>query len=184
MDRVQATPLSPEELLENLACACAEQPLTKMLSLDTLYRMVLHVPGVIIRRDHGARRAPRTPPRHPHSTARRVQGLQPAPPAHRLRRRHGFPTSPTSSGRARSAVAGRFPPLPTATRATCATCSIRTSRANTSAPSGSGEPRSSSTVRNQSSAPLGTFLPNHFWPCTPLGQRTTVTGRSQVPDHQ
>jgi hypothetical protein len=43
-----STPIPPEELVDNLALYLHRQPLTDLLSLDALYRMVLDVPGVIM----------------------------------------------------------------------------------------------------------------------------------------
>lgn len=42
------TPIPPEELVDNLALYLRRQPLTDLLSLDTLYRMILDIPGVIM----------------------------------------------------------------------------------------------------------------------------------------
>jgi hypothetical protein len=43
-----STPIPPEELVDNLALYLRRQPLTDLLSLDALYRMILDVPGVIM----------------------------------------------------------------------------------------------------------------------------------------
>lgn len=43
-----ATPIPPEELVDNLALYMRRQPLTDLLSLDALYRLILDVPGVIM----------------------------------------------------------------------------------------------------------------------------------------
>ena len=42
------TPIPAEELVDNLALYLRRQPLTDLLSLDALYRMVLDLPGVIM----------------------------------------------------------------------------------------------------------------------------------------
>lgn len=42
------TPIPTDELIDNLALYLRRQPLTDLLSLDALYRMVLDVPGVIM----------------------------------------------------------------------------------------------------------------------------------------
>ncbi|MFL6122986.1 TylF/MycF/NovP-related O-methyltransferase [Actinophytocola sp.] len=42
------TPIPPEELVDNLALYLRRQPLTDLLSLDALYRMILDIPGVIM----------------------------------------------------------------------------------------------------------------------------------------
>jgi hypothetical protein len=42
------TPIPPEELVDNLALYLRKQPLTDLLSIDALYRMILDVPGVIM----------------------------------------------------------------------------------------------------------------------------------------
>lgn len=42
------SPIPPEELTDNLALYLRRQPLTDLLSLDALYRMVLDIPGVIM----------------------------------------------------------------------------------------------------------------------------------------
>jgi Macrocin-O-methyltransferase (TylF) len=42
------TPIPPEELVDNLALYLRRQPLTNLLSLNTLYRMILNIPGVIM----------------------------------------------------------------------------------------------------------------------------------------
>lgn len=47
-DLLASTPIPPEELVDNLALYLRRQPLTDLLSLDALYRMVLDVPGVIM----------------------------------------------------------------------------------------------------------------------------------------
>lgn len=41
------SPVPPEELPDNLALYLRRQPLTDLLALDALYRMILDVPGVI-----------------------------------------------------------------------------------------------------------------------------------------
>ncbi|MPZ93332.1 MAG: class I SAM-dependent methyltransferase [Propionibacteriales bacterium] len=43
-----STPIPPDELGDNLTLYLRRQPLTDLLSLDALYRMVLDVPGVIM----------------------------------------------------------------------------------------------------------------------------------------
>jgi hypothetical protein len=43
-----ATPIPPDELVDNLTLYLRRQPLTDLLSLDALYRMVLDIPGVIM----------------------------------------------------------------------------------------------------------------------------------------
>lgn len=43
-----SSPIPPEELADNLALYLRRQPLTDLLSLDALYRMILDVSGVII----------------------------------------------------------------------------------------------------------------------------------------
>jgi broad specificity phosphatase PhoE len=43
-----STPIPPEELVDNLALYLRRQPLTDLLSLDALYRMIIDVPGVIM----------------------------------------------------------------------------------------------------------------------------------------
>jgi Macrocin-O-methyltransferase (TylF) len=45
---LQAAPFPPEEQVDNLPLFLRLQPLTDMLSIDALYRMVLDVPGVIM----------------------------------------------------------------------------------------------------------------------------------------
>lgn len=42
------TPLRPEDLVDNLTLYIRRQPLTDLLSIDALYRMVLGLPGVIM----------------------------------------------------------------------------------------------------------------------------------------
>jgi hypothetical protein len=42
------TPISPGELVDNLALYLRRQPLTDLLSLDALYRLILDIPGVIM----------------------------------------------------------------------------------------------------------------------------------------
>jgi hypothetical protein len=42
------TPVPPAELADNLALYVRRQPLTDLLSLDALYRMIVRVPGVIM----------------------------------------------------------------------------------------------------------------------------------------
>lgn len=42
------SPIPPEELADNLTLYLRRQPLTDLLSLDALYRMILDVPGVIM----------------------------------------------------------------------------------------------------------------------------------------
>lgn len=43
-----STPIPAEELIDNLALYLRRQPLTDLLSLDALYRMILDVPGAIM----------------------------------------------------------------------------------------------------------------------------------------
>jgi hypothetical protein len=43
-----AGPVPPEQLVDNLGLYLRRQPLTDLLSLDALYRMVLNVPGVMM----------------------------------------------------------------------------------------------------------------------------------------
>lgn len=45
---MDTVPLAPEELADNLALFLRRQPLTDLLSIDALYRMVLDIPGVIM----------------------------------------------------------------------------------------------------------------------------------------
>lgn len=47
-DLLANTPIPPEELVDHLALYLRRQPLTDLLSLDALYRMILDVPGVIM----------------------------------------------------------------------------------------------------------------------------------------
>ncbi|TKG60245.1 MULTISPECIES: TylF/MycF/NovP-related O-methyltransferase [Pseudonocardiaceae] len=42
------SPIPPEELVDNLALYLRRQPLTDLLSLDALYRMIVDVPGAIM----------------------------------------------------------------------------------------------------------------------------------------
>ena len=42
------SPTPPEELVDNLALYLRRQPLTDLLSLDALYRLITDVPGVIM----------------------------------------------------------------------------------------------------------------------------------------
>jgi Macrocin-O-methyltransferase (TylF) len=43
-----STPIPPEELIDNLAVYLRRQPLTDLLSMDALYRMILDIPGAIM----------------------------------------------------------------------------------------------------------------------------------------
>jgi hypothetical protein len=43
-----SSPIPPDELADNLALYLRRQPLTDLLSVDALYRMILDIPGVIM----------------------------------------------------------------------------------------------------------------------------------------
>ncbi|MBQ0928616.1 TylF/MycF/NovP-related O-methyltransferase [Saccharopolyspora endophytica] len=47
-DLLATSPIPPEELVDNLPLYLRRQPLTDLLSMDALYRMILDVPGVIM----------------------------------------------------------------------------------------------------------------------------------------
>lgn len=98
------TPVPPEELVDNLALYLRRQPLTDLLSLDALYRMIVNVPGVIMEfgvhrgRHLGALTALRGvyEPYNPH---RRIIGFDTFT---------GFPDVADIDATSPSAVAGRF----------------------------------------------------------------------------
>jgi hypothetical protein len=99
-----STPIPPEELVDNLALYLRRQPLTDLLSLDALYRMILDVPGVIM--EFGVHRG-----RHlaaftalrgvyePYNPHRRIVGFDTFT---------GFPDVADIDTTSPSAVAGRF----------------------------------------------------------------------------
>ncbi|MGH3466585.1 MAG: TylF/MycF/NovP-related O-methyltransferase [Thermocrispum sp.] len=99
-----STPIPPEELVDNLALYLRRQPLTDLLSLDALYRMILDKPGVIMEfgvhrgRHLGALTALRGvyEPYNPH---RRIVGFDTFT---------GFPNVADIDTTSSSAVAGRF----------------------------------------------------------------------------
>lgn len=99
-----SAPIPPDELVDNLALYLRRQPLTDLLSLDALYRMILDVPGVIM--EFGVRRG-----RHlaaltalrgvyePYNPHRRIVGFDTFT---------GFPDVTDIDTTSPSAVAGRF----------------------------------------------------------------------------
>jgi hypothetical protein len=91
-----STPIPPEELVDNLALYLRRQPLTDLLSLDALYRMILDVPGVVM--EFGVHPALRSvyEPYNPH---RRIIGFDTFT---------GFPDVTDIDTTSPSAVAGRF----------------------------------------------------------------------------
>jgi hypothetical protein len=98
------TPIPSEELVDNIALYLRRQPLTDLLSLDALYRMILDIPGVIM--EFGVHRG-----RHlaaftalrgvyePYNPHRRVIGFDTFT---------GFPDVSNVDTSSPSAVAGRF----------------------------------------------------------------------------
>jgi hypothetical protein len=99
-----STPIPPEELVDNLALYLRRQPLTDLLSVDGLYRMILDVPGVIMEFGvHcGRRLAALTALRgvyEPYNPHRRIVGFDTFT---------GFPDVAEIDATGPSAVAGRF----------------------------------------------------------------------------
>jgi hypothetical protein len=103
-DLLADTPIAPKELVDNLALYLRRQVLTDLLSLDTLYRMVLDVPGVIMEFGvhHGRRLAALSALRgvhEPYNPHRRIIGFDTF---------SGFPAVSDIDATSPSAVAGRF----------------------------------------------------------------------------
>lgn len=98
------TPISPEELVDNLALYLRRQPLTDLLSLDALYRMILDIPGVIMefgvhRGRHLAALTALRGVYEPYNPHRRIVGFDTFT---------GFPDIAEIDRTSPSAVAGRF----------------------------------------------------------------------------
>lgn len=98
------TPIPPEELVDNLTLYLRQQPLTDLLSLDALYRMILNVPGVIMefgvhRGRHLAALTALRGVYEPYNPHRRVIGFDTFT---------GFPDVADIDTTSPSAVAGRF----------------------------------------------------------------------------
>jgi hypothetical protein len=101
---VSTTPIPPEELVDNLALYLRRQPLTDLLSLDALYRMILDVPGVIMefgvhRGRHLAALTALRGVYEPYNPHRRIVGFDTFT---------GFPDVADIDTTSPSAVAGRF----------------------------------------------------------------------------
>jgi len=99
-----ATPIPPDELVDNLALYLRRQPLTDLLSLDALYRMILDVPGVIMefgvhRGRHLAALTALRGVYEPYNPHRRIVGFDTFT---------GFPDLADIDTTSPSAVAGRF----------------------------------------------------------------------------
>jgi hypothetical protein len=99
-----ATPIPPAELVDQLALYLRRQPLTDLLSLDALYRMVLNVPGVIMefgvhRGRHLAALTALRGVYEPYNPHRRVIGFDTF---------NGLPEPADVDRASPSAVAGRF----------------------------------------------------------------------------
>jgi hypothetical protein len=99
-----STPIPPEELVDNLALYLRRQPLTDLLSLDALYRMILDVPGVIMefgvhRGRHLAALTALRSVYEPYNPHRRIIGFDTFT---------GFPDVTDIDTTIPSAVAGRF----------------------------------------------------------------------------
>lgn len=103
-DLLADTPIPPEELVDNLALYMRRQPLTDLLSLDALYRMILDVPGVIMefgvhRGRHLAALTALRGVYEPYNPHRRIVGFDTFT---------GFPDVTDIDTTSPSAVAGRF----------------------------------------------------------------------------
>jgi hypothetical protein len=103
-DLLADTPIPPEELVDNLALYLRRQPLTDLLSLDALYRMILDVPGVIMefgvhRGRHLAALTALRGVYEPYNPHRRIIGFDTFT---------GFPDVTDIDTTSPSAVAGRF----------------------------------------------------------------------------
>ncbi|MGH3864107.1 TylF/MycF/NovP-related O-methyltransferase [Actinokineospora sp.] len=101
---VASTPIPPDELVDNLALYLRRQPLTDLLSLDALYRMILGVPGVIMefgvhRGRHLAALTALRGVYEPYNPHRRIVGFDTFT---------GFPDVTDIDTTSPSAVAGRF----------------------------------------------------------------------------
>lgn len=99
-----STPVPPGDLVDNLALYLRRQPLTDLLSLDALYRMILDVPGVIMEFGvhHGRHLAALTALRgvyEPYHPQRRIIGFDTFT---------GFPDVAEIDATCPSAVVGRF----------------------------------------------------------------------------
>lgn len=99
-----ATPIPDEELVDNLALYLRRQPLTDLLSLDVLYRMILDVPGAIMEFGvhHGRHMAALTALRgvyEPYNPHRRIVGFDTFT---------GFPDVTEIDTTSASTVPGRF----------------------------------------------------------------------------
>ncbi|HEX3784895.1 MAG TPA: TylF/MycF/NovP-related O-methyltransferase [Pseudonocardiaceae bacterium] len=99
-----ATPIPPDELVDNLALYLRRQPLTDLLSLDALYRMIVDVPGVIMefgvhRGRHLAALTSLRGVYEPYNPHRRIVGFDTFT---------GFPDVADVDTSSPSAVAGRF----------------------------------------------------------------------------
>lgn len=98
------SPIPPEELVDNLALYLRRQPLTDLLSLDALYRMITDVPGVIMefgvhRGRHVAALTALRGVYEPYNPHRRIIGFDTFT---------GFPDVAKIDATAASAVTGRF----------------------------------------------------------------------------
>lgn len=101
---LEKTPIPPEELVDNLALYMRRQPFTDLLSLGTLYRMVLDIPGVIMefgvhRGRHLAALTVLRSAHEPYNPHRRIIGFDTFT---------GFPDVSDADTAGPSAVAGRF----------------------------------------------------------------------------
>ena len=98
------SPVPPEELADNLALYLRRQPLTDLLSLDALYRMILDIPGVIMefgvhRGRHLAALTALRGVHEPYNPHRRIIGFNTFA---------GFPEVSSSDAISPAAVPGRF----------------------------------------------------------------------------
>lgn len=101
---LDSTPIPPEELVDNLALYLRRQPLTDLLSLDALYRMILNIPGVIMefgvhRGRHLAALTALRVVYEPYNPHRRIIGFDTFT---------GFPYTADIDATSPSAVVGRF----------------------------------------------------------------------------
>jgi len=99
-----SSPIPPEELADNLALYLRRQPLSDLLSLDALYRMIIDVPGVIMefgvyRGRHLAALTALRGVHEPYNPHRRIIGFDTFT---------GFPEVTTVDNISPAAVPGRF----------------------------------------------------------------------------
>lgn len=98
------SPIPPEELADNLVLYLRRQPLTDLLSLDALYRMILDIPGVIMefgvhRGRHLAALTALRGVHEPYNPHRRIVGFDTFT---------GFPEVSAADAISPAAVPGRF----------------------------------------------------------------------------